>query len=236
MSWTDRIATEEILKLRDKFSIKTFIETGTFKGANAKFHAHNFKEVLSCDNNREYFRIAGESVKGYKNVKLYFNESDEFLRYFVNEYRMNNRKDTVFIYLDAHFYDSKLPPEKKWVVVTELKALRGFVNCVLCIHDFDCGGLGHLVYDNEPLGWQVVKGDILKVNQNFQFYVNEREYCAIYNEETIKGVVGITLDEGTIDMLKYANSSDEKRYRGILYAVPEELDLNVFRFKKLEAK
>lgn len=231
MSWTDRIATEEILKLRDKFSIKTFIETGTFKGVNAKFQANNFKEVLSCDKNEGYVKIAKNCIKDCGNVQLYLNESDEFLRYFVDMYHRHKRTDIVFIYLDAHFYN---PKENKWVVVNELKALKGFTNCVLCIHDFDCEGLGHLVYDGEPLGWAAVKDDIAKVNQDFFYYTNKQEWCDIYNEKTIGGVRGITLDEDTIDTLRYANSSDEKRYRGFLYAVPNELDLRVFRLKKFE--
>ena len=36
MCWLDKNSVEQIKKLRDKFNISTFIETGTFKGVNAK--------------------------------------------------------------------------------------------------------------------------------------------------------------------------------------------------------
>lgn len=236
MSWTDKKSIEQILKLRDKFNIRTFIETGTFKGVNAKFHAQNFKEVLTCDISDEYLKMARERLKPYKNVFIYQQSSSDFLSWFIKEYNLKRRKDIVFIYLDAHFYDPNLPPEKKWVVIKELKTLEGFRNCIVCIHDFDCEGLGHCIYDGEHLGWQLVKTDLMKVNSNFHLYTNTREFCQIYTEETIANTPGIILDADTIDNLKYAWTSELKAHRGFLYAVPEELDLNYFQLKKFEPK
>ncbi|KKN87063.1 hypothetical protein LCGC14_0263330 [marine sediment metagenome] len=228
MSWTDKIATEEILKLRDEFNINTAVETGTFRGTNTELYAHHFREVLSIDVDEAYFEPAGGKLRKYQNVQVFKQSSDSFLLAFTANYLMHKRDDIIFFYLDAHFYDPKLPPEDKWVVVKELKALKGFGNCVICIHDFDCQGLGHLVYGGEHLGWNVVGEHITKVNLDFHYYTNTREWCDIYNEETVKELP-ITIDEYVIDNLKYANSSDEKRYRGILYAVPAKLDLNKFR-------
>ena len=58
MCWLDKKSIEQILKMRDDFNISTFIETGTFKGINAKVHAYNFKEVLTCDISEEYLKDA----------------------------------------------------------------------------------------------------------------------------------------------------------------------------------
>jgi len=236
MSWTDKKIIEQMLKLRDKFNISTFIETGTFKGVNAKFQAQNFKEVLTCEIDPEYFKEAKKRLKPYKNVFIYQKSSPEFLRWFVQKYNNQGRKDIVLIYLDAHFYNPNLPPDQKWVVVNELKALKGFNNCVICIHDFDCEGLGHCIYDGEHLGWPLVKDDLIRVNPHFSFYTNTREFCEIYTEETIANVSGITLDEEIKDNLRYAWSSEFKAYRGILYATPEELDLTYFQLKKMNQK
>lgn len=236
MSWTDKKSIEQILKLRDKFSISTFIETGAFKGINAKFQAQNFKEVLTCELIEEYFEIAKERLKPYKNVFIYKQSSPDFLKEFLQKYNQEDRKDIVFIYLDAHFYDPSLSPDEKWVVVNELKVLKGFKNCLICIHDFDCEGLGHCIYDGEHLGWAVVKEDLMKVNPDFYFYTNTREFCEIYNEKTIANVPGITLDEDTLDNIRYAWTSEIKTYRGFLYATPEELDLSHFQLKKFEPK
>lgn len=236
MSWTDKKSIEQILKLRDKFNISTLVETGTFKGINAKFHAQNFKEVLTCELMEEYFKIAKERLRPYKNVFIHKQASPDFLRGFIQKYNQENRKDIVFMYLDAHFYNPSLPPEEKWVVVQELKALKGFKNCIISIHDFDCEGLGHCIYGGEDLGWPVVKEDLMKVNPNFYLYTNTRKFCEIYDEKTIANVPGITLDEDTLDNIRYAWTSEIKTYRGFLYAVPEELDLSHFQLKKFEPK
>ncbi len=236
MCWLDKTSIETILQLRDKFQISTFVETGAFKGVNAKFHAQNFKEVLTCDISDEYIEAAEKRTEDCKNVKISKQSSPDFLRSFIERYNKENRKDIVFIYLDAHFYDPVLPPEEKWVVVNELKALIDFKNCIICVHDFDCEGLGHCCYNGQPLGWPLIKEHIIKVNPSFYFYTNTREFCNIYNEKTISDVLGITLDEETLSNIRYAHSNDEKTYRGILYCTPQELDLEKFKLKKLEVK
>lgn len=235
MSWLDKVSIEQILKLRDRFKVRTFVETGTFKGVNAKFQAQHFKEVLTCDISDEYLKSASQRLKDEKNVKIYKQSSPDFLRAFIKEYYSQKRKDIVFIYLDAHFYDLSLPPDEKWVVVNELKALKNFKNCIICIHDFDCEGLGHCCYDGEHLGWPLVGRYVKVINPNFFFYTNAKELCNIYNEKTIYNIKGIVLDEVTLDNIRYANSCEEKTYRGILYCVPQELDLNEFKLKRLEA-
>lgn len=234
MSWIDKKSIEQVLKLRDKFRIQTYIETGTFKGVNAKFHAQNFKEVLTCDIDEEYLEKARERLKPYKNVFIYKQSSPEFLKSFVERYNSEGRRDIVMFYLDAHFYDPALPPEEKWVVKNELKALAGFENCVIYIHDFDCGGLGHCSYGGESLDWQLLKEDLLRVNPQFHFYTNSRELCDIYDEQTIAVVAGITLDDDTLDNIRFAHSSERSTYRGILYCSPKALDLNHFELVKMK--
>jgi hypothetical protein len=228
MSWTDKIAIEQILKLRDAFNVTTFIETGTFRGVNAELYAHHFGKVLTCESNPEYVAIARERLKRFENVTVYPVESAVFLRS-IREYISAN--EIPILYLDAHFYDPSLPKERKWIVVQELRALRGFHNCIICIHDFACEGLGHLCYDGEHLDWSVVRHAITGVNPEFHYYTNAREWCDIYDEDTICELP-ITVDEGVIDNLRYANSADEKRYRGILYAVPRKLDLRKCKLKE----
>lgn len=233
MSWTDRIAVEEIVKLRDELSIKTFVETGTFRGINAELYAHYFDEVVTCEVERKHFIEAASRLDRYRNVKLYLSPSAPFLCAFKDKYSSRNREDTVFLYLDAHFYDPK--GKNKWVVTEELRALESFPNCVIAIHDFNCEGLGHLFYGGEHLGWNVVGEHITRINPDFFYYTNTREWCDIYNEETIKELP-ITIDEYIIDGIRYANTSDEKRYRGILYATPRKLDLNKFRLKEFQGE
>ena len=228
MSWTDKTAIEQILKLRDAFNVNTFVETGTFRGVNAELHAHHFDKVLTCESNPKFVAIAQKRLKRFENVSIYPVASDIFLRS-IREYL--GTEAIILLYLDAHFYDPSLPKSKKWVVVKELKALYGFHNCIICIHDFACEGLGHLWYDGEHLNREVIRDSITQVNPNFHYYTNKREWCDIYNKDTINELP-ITVDEGVRDNLRYANSSNEKKYRGILYAVPDKLDLRKFELKE----
>ncbi len=231
MCWLDRTAIKQIIKLRDEFNISTFIETGAFMGINAKFHSHNFKDVLSCDIKEEYLKIAMEKIKKLNNVFIEKKSSPKFLKDFIKNYKKTGRKDTVFMYLDAHFYDPLLPKEDKWVVQGELKSLEGFENCVVCIHDFD-NGLGHCNYDGEPLGMNVVGGLLKKVNPNFNFYTNELATCDIIEERDVKSIKGLSSDTETLDNIMYAHSTPRLTYRGILYCTPKPLDLNKYDLKK----
>jgi len=231
MCWLDKKAIEQILKLRDKFNISTFVETGAFMGTNARFHSYNFKQVLSCDINDEYLAIARKKTKKLGNVIIEKKSSPEFLREFIKDYEKSGKKDIVFMYLDAHFYDPLLPKKDKWVVQGELKALKGFKNCVVCIHDFD-NGLGHCNYDGESLGMNVV-GDLLKkVNPNFNYYTNELATCDIIKRKDIKNIEGLVADFTTTDNIRQAWLEPRLTYRGILYCTPKPLDLKNFDLKK----
>jgi len=232
MSWTDKKAIETIKKIRDKFNIKTFLETGTFKGINARLHSSNFKEVLTCELIEEYFLIAKEKLRKCENVKIFNKTSPLFLKDFVEEYNKGVRSDIVFIYLDAHFYNPALPIEKRFVVLEELKALKGFKKCIIAIHDFD-NGLGHITYDGQPLNLKLIKEDLMKVNPDFKLYTNELATCEIYDEKTILDS-GMIIDFETMDNICYANSIPRLTYRGILYAVPFELGKE-FELKKIDS-
>ena len=228
MSWTDLFAPKQILQMRDDFNINMFVETGTFRGVNTRFHADNFKHIASCEISKEYYDIARENTKDLSNVYLFRIDSVEFLSQFILLYEAIRRDDIVFIYLDAHFYDPNLPSEEQWVVVNELKALKGFTKCVICIHDFDCQGLGHLVYDGEHLNFDLVGPYLKEINPDFFYYTNTREWGGSVTEEMLSSIPGLIVDDSTVDNIRYANSSDIKKYRGILYCTPKELDLSKY--------
>ncbi len=223
MSWTDRIATEQILKLRDKFNIKTAVATGTFIGADVELYAQNFKEVYTMDIKEKYLEIAKQRLAKYNNVTFALMNSWEFLEFFVDSYNICGDKDTVLFFLDAHFYDPELAAKDRWVAVKELQVLKGFKNCIIILHDFDCSGLGHMIYDEEHFGWNVVSKYIKEVNPDFHYYINDKDGCDIYTEEELYKSP-YTIDDYLLDGIRFTNSSDIKRYRGMLYATPRELD------------
>ncbi len=224
MSWTDKIATQTILKLKDEFKIKTAVVTGVARGGDVESYGHYFQKVYGVDIDDASLEIARKRTSYLRNIRLYNMKSADFLLL----YTMSKDNGITLFYLDAHYYDPNL--KQKWVVADELKALREFPDCIIVIHDYN-NGLGHLVYGGEHMGWNVV-GDLIKqVNPHFHFYTNTRETCDIYNEQTIHKSC-LHVDEHILDGLRYANTSDDKRYRGILYCLPRKIDLNKYQLKE----
>jgi hypothetical protein len=232
MSWTDKKSIEQMLKLRDQYSISTFVETGCFRGVNSRLHSFYWENVLSCDIFDEYLDIARRYNYDRNNVSISKQDSSIFLRSFVSNYFTSKRTDIIFFYLDAHFYDPSLPYNIKWAVVNELKSLYGFTNCVICIHDFNCSNLGHCCYGGEPLGFPLVLPHLRRINPNFYYYINYKESCDIHNEDTIKNVKELVIDEAILDTMRFVNSSDLKKYRGILYCTPTEIDISKYDLKR----
>lgn len=231
--WSDKIATKTIVDLKKLFNIKTFVETGTWKGVNSELYSNYFHEVLTCEVDKNIFKNTSERLNKYKNIKVFNCESSIFLDNFKKKYIDENRKDIIFFYLDAHFYKQGCTSENRWVVRDELNILKDFRNCIICIHDFDCSGLGHLCYDGEHLDWNVVKDSIKKINSDFFYYINSREFCDIVDLDTVKELP-IEYNDSLVDYVRFINSSDQKRYRGILYAIPKELDLKMFNLLQLK--
>ena len=229
MSWTDKKALEQIIKLRDYYNIDTFIETGTFKGDNAKLHANDFKKVITCEVNKEYYLEAKKKLAPYRNVECILESSFELLP------KIKHFTDLELIYLDAHFYDPSLPKEDRWVVVKELVSLKNTNNCVIVIHDFDNGELGHLNYDGQPMNFEFLSQYLNAVNPNFHYYTNTLETCDILTVDRIQSgeIPNLEINDTIIDNMQYVWSNPTKTYRGLLYCTPTELDLTKFDLRKI---
>ena len=225
MSWTDNKAIKQMKLLRDEFQFEHLIETGSFKGINAELYNYYFGCVTTIESNYENYKIVANWIAQFPSVHAVYGFSCEYLN-FCRIYHPTYLTNSVF-YLDAHFYNPDALKEDRWVVVKELKALKGVGGCIIIIHDFKCSGLGHLIYGGEALDWGVVNKYLYEVNSNFHYYVNTREHCDINTEETVHNLP-ITVNEDVIDAIRFVNSSDVKRCRGILYAVPRELDLATY--------
>jgi len=237
MSWTDKLAVKTILQLRDDFNIEEFIETGTFKGINAYLYSLYFKRVFTCEIDPVYYKDVKDNCNS--NVVPFNLSSPDFLKVYKRLRKLSKSKSNIpLFYLDAHFYDPSLPKEKRFVVLDELEALKNLGDCVIVIHDFDCEGLGHITYDGISLNFNLVKEKLNKINPDFVYYTNTKEYCDIVTENEVRQgrVPGILPVEDVFNNLKYVWSSPEKTYRGILYCVPKELDLLKYKLKKLEIR
>lgn len=234
MSWSDVTALEQIKKLRDVFGVKLFIETGTFKGVNAAVHANNFEYVVTVEKDEKYFAMAVSKLRFFSNTTVFRSDSASFLSSpkfngFLSKYGQ------AIIYLDAHFYNPELPPEQRWVILQELEALSNTRNVIIVIHDFD-NGLGHLEYDKQSMNFEFLQRALKRINPNFHYYTNTKETCDIITKERVASgeVPNLVLDDSTADNLDYAWSNESKTYRGILYCVPEALDLSQFKLTELK--
>lgn len=216
MSWTDNKSIRVIKFLRDKYKIENFIETGTYVGVNAALHSKNFNTVYTIEKVEEFYDKACKRLDKYENVLQGFGNSIDYLKY------IKTYKDSI-IYLDAHFYDPKMPKGKgKFVILDELKSLKGY-NGPIVIHDFD-NGLGHIVYDGISLDMDLLRPGLKKVNSNFYFYTNELSSCDIVklNRISIKEA-GLPYDKEVRENLKYAWKEPRLTFRGILYCLPTRL-------------
>lgn len=227
-SWIDKYAIETTLKLKNEFNINCFIETGTFYGVGAELYSKYFDDVFTCEINKNNYDIAHRRLVNYcNNISIVLDNSHNFLKIINNAYQNSKNKPFLFFFLDAHCKNDL------WTVAKELQSLENLNNCIIAIHDFDCSGLGHLIYDNQHCNWGVIRDAIYKVNPKFEYYCNTRSFCDIYNKKTIYELP-IHIDEYVLDMLNYSESLNEKKYRGILYAIPREIDLTNYKLIKFK--
>ncbi len=227
--WLDKISAQQILKLRDKFNIKTLVETGGAEGNNAIFYSHFFDSVASVEIDPKLVGIARRRAKENtpKDKRPYFyrGESPEYmafskvLRQVCIDYGSKETKNSTYLFiLDAH-------TPNNWPLQGELKALKGFRNCCVVIHDFKVEGLGYVSYHGQDLDFNYVKQPLLEINPDFKFYVNSRDKAEIVTESEVKEgkIEGLINDKYTLSRLQYAWSSPVKTWRGILYATPAPL-------------
>ena len=92
--------------------------------------------------------------------------------------------------------------------------------------------MGHITYDGQPLNMDLLKEDLLRVNPNFKFYTNELSSCDILKEKDaiIRMANGKPIyDDDMLSNLRYVWSSPEKTYRGILYCLPDDVNIKGLR-------
>lgn len=219
MSWTDKTALNTMWKLAKKFKIRTLIETGAYKGTNAKVHAKKFDHVVTCELKEKYYKIAKRELKKYRNVSCH-NINSRFLLHGIKE-ALWFKKQPVMFYLDAHFYDPKLSKDEKFVVLDELKALESLDSAIIIIHDFDNGEFGHITYDGVSLDMNLLRCQLYKVNNKFNFYTNTKTKIIKSGKE-----VGLKDDREMKSTLKFVWSKPEKTHRGLLYCIPDKYRIN----------
>jgi hypothetical protein len=218
--WQDKEAMRTIDQFRQEFGLKLVVETGSHVGESTEVLAYYFDKVLSCEIDLTYYLKAIERTKNLTNVEIEPIQSDIFLKSIGSE--------PAYFFLDAHPFNNSAGTD--WPIEKEIPALGKRDNCVICIHDYDNGELGFIYDDNRKLDWSMVGHLLKEVNPNFHYYTNTKEFCDIVDEVTVKEVP-VTVDADIIDCIRHSinGGGDVTKYRGILYAVPKELDLTKYK-------
>lgn len=173
-SLTDKFLLNEILRLKDLFKVKTFIETGTHVGASAIIASNYFDNVYTCENEPNYFQVAKKNIieSGVKNINYFYCSS---LDMFENILPLDEK---IIVFLDAHA-DHDFP------LLGELEKLKkNFIKPIIIIHDFfvpDHFGNAKFQFDiwngnaiNLNFIWQKLI-DIYGDSNNFEYYFLEKQ-------------------------------------------------------------
>lgn len=112
------------LNLKEKFGIKTVIETGTYHGKTTEWLANNFDRVSTIEVNETFFRTAARRLTKKKHVRMYMGSSSEKLGDMIQA-----ADKPLLIFLDAHWYANPVLKELDHIKQSGEKP-------VLVIHDF----------------------------------------------------------------------------------------------------
>lgn len=110
------------LELRDKHSLKVFIETGSYVGGTLLWASLYFERVVSIEINRVYFKFAQRACKGAKNIILIRGDSRTEL-----SRALSLAKSPALVWLDAHWGEDLefgKPAGGECPLLDELKALN----------------------------------------------------------------------------------------------------------------
>jgi predicted O-methyltransferase YrrM len=136
---TDENISERFIFFKEKYGIKTAIETGTYHGATTVWLAENFDTVYTVEYDARYLEVAKEKISKYDNINSYLGNSIEYLKKFLTECKDTN----PMVFLDAHWYANPVLQELDMIKESGVKP-------VLAIHDFRVPGRPDLGYDLYP--------------------------------------------------------------------------------------
>lgn len=154
----------KFLEIRDKFGIKTVIETGTYYANTTRWLSSNFDKVYTCEIDPKSYEIAKEQLEGYANVTHVLQASQEFL-----PIALEKAEGPTLVFLDAHWFENPLLKEIELVGKSGKKP-------ILVIHDFKVPGkpFGYDTYPGITYDWNYIKDAVEQAYGN--------QYHKEYNE------------------------------------------------------
>lgn len=143
-----------------------FIETGTDVGSTLAYVASTYPDIqcISCEPNADAFKRALQNTGGYKNVTLYNETSQDFLKRLG---KFSSVDSEVLFWLDAHGFGFKWPLKEELDFITTF-----FERAYILIDDFKVPGLdcfGYDEYQGQICSFDYVK-DALNASLNYRLY------------------------------------------------------------------
>ena len=163
----DTFIGNELIKLRDKFSIVNCVETGTQYGTSTKELCKIFDIVNTIEADKNYFELAKENLKEVENCTQWLGGSEVVLG------RIDLRKPTLF-YLDAHGCEIGGCPLRDELYVISKMCLK---TVCIAIHDFkvpDHPEFGFDAYDYELKLEEVITYLQLIYTNGFDYHYNDK--------------------------------------------------------------
>lgn len=93
---------EMALSLKSRYGIKTFIETGTYKGDTAKWAGENFDNVITIEADKDRYEKTLPQFIRAKNVRMMFGDSRDKLPEAIGDLA-----EPLLLWLDAHWMENK---------------------------------------------------------------------------------------------------------------------------------
>lgn len=150
----DSYMESKFLDIKNKYSLDTVIETGTYHGVTTEWFAHNFDKVYTVECSETYYNEAQKRIGGYSNIHSHLKDSPVFLKEILG---IIEDKKTI-IFLDAHWYTNP--------VLNELDAIKeSGKKPIIAIHDFMVPNRPEFGYDIYPdqnivYNWEWIQGKI----------------------------------------------------------------------------
>lgn len=124
-----------VKEYKEKFGLKTLIETGTFLGDMVFSQKENFDKLISIELDNKLYKDARNKLKKYKKIEIIQGDSGKILNRICS-----NLNEPCLFWLDGHFsagYTAK--GESGTPIIAEIKAiLRDDLNHIILIDDARC--------------------------------------------------------------------------------------------------
>jgi hypothetical protein len=173
----DHFMSEKFLDIKNKYTLDTVIETGTYHGVTTEWFAHNFDKVYTVECSQPYYEEAQKRIGSYSNVHSYLKDSPVFLKEILSTIQDNK----TIIFLDAHWYTNP--------VLNELDAIKeSGKKPIIAIHDFmvpDHPEFGYDIYPDQNIvyNWEWIQGKIESI-------YGKSGYTKEYNNEATGAMRG----------------------------------------------